>query len=281
MLQDMLNGRLFYSLPYNVRRALFSGLNRDEYRRLQNQRTIDTKDDYSYKPFDQYHCIFVHIPKAAGVSVCRSLFGNLAGGHTPIQRYQIIFSKEEFDDYFKFTFVRNPWDRVFSAYNFLKKGGMNDDDRKWGTENLDPYISFEDFITRGLKKPNILQWVHFRHQHEFLCNPCTGNLLIDFLGFYENIQEDFQYIADKLLGGVNLALKSENKTHTNGKSDYKSFYTQEMRNIVAHVYKKDIDLFGYNFDNSSLNAQLTSRFARPGLPHHKSIGGFGCQLNPI
>jgi len=72
-------------------------------------------------PFDRYQCIFVHIPKTAGVSICRSLFENLAGGHTTIAKYQIIFSKKEFDRYFKFTFkigVKSTFD-LYTYYPFV------------------------------------------------------------------------------------------------------------------------------------------------------------------
>lgn len=251
---------IFYLFPYNIRRKLYATVKNKKFKRIQNNRAIVQNSGYSFKPFDQNQCIFVHIPKAAGVSICSSLFGNLAGGHTTIQSYQFIFSENEFDRYFKFTFVRNPWDRVFSAYNFLKKGGMNEQDRKWSAENIAAYGSFEDFVKGWLNTSNINKYVHFVPQYKFLCTPNDDKLLVDFLGFFENIQDDFEYIKNKLALDDNLAVLHENKTTSNNKQlDYRDFYTNETREIVAAVYKKDIELLGYNFDNSSLKTQLTNR----------------------
>jgi hypothetical protein len=226
---------------------------------MQTMRTTNTAEGYSYKSFDEYQCIFVHIPKTAGVSVCQSLFGNLAGSHVSMPTYQLVFSKSEFERYFKFTFVRNPWDRVLSAYNFLKKGGMNEQDRRWAKSNLIPYQSFEEFIKVGLSKPNVQKFKHFRPQYNFLSIPNGQELPVDFLGFFENIQDDFQYVASTLEIGNNLVLKRMNASSPGQKLDFRDFYTDSTRSIVAEVYKNDIDAFGYNFDNSSLPSQLKGR----------------------
>ena len=107
---------------------------------------------------------------------------------------------------------------------------------------------------------NINKYVHFVPQYKFLCTPNDDKFLVDFLGFFENIQDDFEYIKNKLALDDNLAVLHENKTTSNNKQlDYRDFYTNETREIVAAVYKKDIELLGYNFDNSSLKKQLTNR----------------------
>ena len=255
----MFEKSLFYTLPYTVRRKLYSVLKPKMFEKMQHMRTIDTANEYSYKPFDQHECIFVHIPKAAGVSICRALFGNLAGSHTKMVGYQIIFSKEEFSRYFKFTFVRNPWDRVFSAYNFLKMGGMNEEDSKWAEVEMTPYDNFDEFVSRGLQKSRIQKWRHFVPQSDFLFVPYDRRIQVDFLGYFENIQPDFEYIVDKLGMGGEVTLAHQNKSHNDRKLDYKEFYTDETREIVSTIYQKDIDVFGYKFDNSSLQSQLTHR----------------------
>jgi Sulfotransferase family len=250
----------FFSLPHDLRRKCFAVCKNADFKKLQNKRSIVTKEGYSYKPFDQYQCIFVHIPKDAGVSICRSLFGNLCGGHTSIGRYKIIFSKKEFDSYFKFTFARNPWDRIFSAYNFLKKGGVNQANKRWAAANLASCENFDDFIRKHLTPPGIYKQIHFKPQYEFLCFPYYHRLSVDFLGFYENLQSDFEYIKNKLSLDASLTLSHENVTATDDQQlDYRDFYTDETRDIVGKVYKRDIELLGYNFDNSSLKAQLKNR----------------------
>ena len=140
-MRALLRPKYLYFLPYNLRRGLYASLKHSKFNRLQYKRRVETEDGYTYKPYDDFQCIFVHIPKTAGMSICQSLFGNLAGGHATLADYQIIFAKHEFDNYFKFSFVRNPWDRVYSAYNFLKKGGATDFDRQWAMPMLSYLIT--------------------------------------------------------------------------------------------------------------------------------------------
>ena len=104
----LLGGRLFYCLPHDIRRRIVAGFAPQMFRDLEQFRAGTRAGPYSLQPFDRLRCIFVHIPKAAGVSVCRGLFGGLAGGHAHIGVYQLAFSHLEFSSYFKFAFVRNP-----------------------------------------------------------------------------------------------------------------------------------------------------------------------------
>jgi len=134
---------------------------------------------------------------------------------------------------------------------------LNENNRKWAASNLDPYGDFEDFIIRGLNKPSIQQYVHFRPQYGFLCMPYSQEIHLDFLGLFENIQDDFKYIKSKL--SMNATLSYENVTVSYEKLNYKDYYTNKMRDIVSDVYERDIELLGYAFDNSSLKSQLTSR----------------------
>ncbi|WP_052055837.1 sulfotransferase family 2 domain-containing protein [Myxosarcina sp. GI1] len=256
----MLLKKAFYSLPHDTRRLLFSQTKPQAFKRMQQMRAIDTIGGCSYKPFDRHQCIFVHVPKAAGVSICKALFGNFAGHHTTLSKYQLVFSQSEFDRYFKFTFVRNPWDRVFSAYNFLQKGGLTKEDKRWAAAEIAPFASFDDFVRMGLHKPIIQKWRHFRPQVDFLLIPGSSKLQVDFLGFFENLQEDFQYVVDKLNIHDIPDLKHENATNPHQKLDYKDFYTDKTRNIVAEIYKSDLDIFGYSFDNSSLRSQIKNRY---------------------
>ncbi|HSH75802.1 MAG TPA: sulfotransferase family 2 domain-containing protein, partial [Longimicrobiales bacterium] len=121
--------QVYWRVPQDVRRLTFRLLRRRSYRSLQRLRSEVTEDGYTLRSFDDRRCIFVHIPKCAGFSVARSLFGNLAGGHLTVRKYQMIYRRREFSEYFKFTFVRNPWDRVVSAFFFLKEGGVNEVDK--------------------------------------------------------------------------------------------------------------------------------------------------------
>jgi len=222
---------------------------------LQEQRRLQSSDDYSCRPFDQHRCIFVHIPKCAGISICRSLFGNLAGAHQSIKRYEIMFAPHEFTDYFKFTFVRNPWDRLVSAFLFMKQGGITANDKIWSEKNLSEYPDFETFVRHGITRKNIRSFPHFRPQCEFICLK-KDEPAVDFIGYFENLKADFARVCERLK--LNAVLQELNRNATR-KRDYRDYYTDETRQRVADAYASDIRVLGYSFDNSTLSATLARR----------------------
>jgi len=245
---DPLGSRLINRLPHDARRRASALVNRRRFRRFQELRHTETPEGYSLAQFDELKCIFVHVPKVAGVSICRSLFGNLAGGHLTIALYRIVFSKDEFDGYFKFAFVRNPWDRLLSAYTFLAQGGMNRSDRAWAEENLTRYGDFEEFVSRWVSRDTVETSLHFLPQHRFLCLPFSRTVAVNFVGSYENLDRDFAYVRERLGLSSGVGLPHHNKTPAPAaRSDYRDHYTAATRRIVEDVYREDIELFGYSF----------------------------------
>lgn len=239
--------QLFYRLPHDARRGLYAVARPKRFLKLQRKRNSDPEQDYSFRPFDTYRCIFVHVPKTAGVSVSRELFGNLSGGHTPIATYEVVFSRREFESYFKFAFVRNPWDRLYSAYRFLKAGGMSEGDRRWAERNLHGVTEFTEFVTEHLRRSHILSSSHFVPQYRFLCRPGSTRVLVDFVGRYESLDRDFRAVKERLGLDTGEGLPHFNRSGSNG-ADYRSAYTAETRRIVADVYRDDLELFGYAFE---------------------------------
>lgn len=209
---------------------------------------------YSIEPYIINECLYVHIPKTGGISINASLFGNLGSGHAPIWRFYDFITEDRFSKYFKFTIVRNPWDRLLSAFMFLKNGGINASDRTWSNVHLKKFTNFETFVREWVNDKNIYSYIHFVPQNYFLCID-NSRPLVDFIGYYENIEEDFQYIAQKI--GIKTTLKKLNTNTVKG--NYVDYYSDETSAIVEKVYKKDIKMFGYKFDNSSLKSQLMLR----------------------
>jgi hypothetical protein len=231
-----------------VRRLRFACLHPIQFYRMQMARRRVTREGYCLRPFDEHRTIFVHIPKCAGVSLSQSLFGCPTGGHATMHEYQIVFSPREMRDYFKFTVVRNPWDRLVSAFLFLKNGGLNDEDRVWAKEHLSQYDDFDDFVERGLDKTSIQSWTHFRPQCDFICLR-QGEPSVDFIGYYENLQADFSFICQRLHVDAQLPKLNESRFP---KENYESYYTEETRRKVADVYADDIRVLGYSFDNENI-----------------------------
>lgn len=236
--------------PYELRRFLFKVRSPHAYQSLQSLRVEDhaRKNGASFKPFLESRSIYVHIPKTAGISVNTSLYDGLTGIHKNIAVFQKAFSKQEYDNFFKFAFVRNPWDRLVSAYLFMKKGGRNDFDKQWAKAHLAPYSNFEDFVIHWLNRENIQLGIHFNPQAGFICLPTKSNHEMDFIGYFETLQEDYNFVRDRLSTGTILSSQNRNSA----RKDYRSYYTPETREIVAEVYKEDIELLGYDFDNTSI-----------------------------
>lgn len=246
---------LLWRLPYQTRQRLCRTLAPKAYERFQAMRRIETQRGRSLKPFDDHRCLFVHITKCAGISVSRTLFGNLGGGHLRLSHYQLIFSEAELEAYFKFTFVRNPWDRLFSGFRFLKRGGVNPIDWAWARDNLGAFHDFDTFVKRWVDRKNVNRWKHFVPQHKFVCEPGQDTPGVDFVGYFEHLAEDFEHVRRKL--GIARHLEHLNRTRGQ-EPEYRQAYTPETRDIVADVYEEDIRIFGYDFDgvSSSRRAQL-------------------------
>jgi hypothetical protein len=202
----------------------------------------------------KYKCIFVHIPKSAGRSVRECLFDNARGAHRTLAGYQAVLSPMLFAECFKFTFVRNPWDRLVSAFFYLKNKDMRSNQR-WAKENLSQFRDFNEFVTQWVTRKNIWSYVFFRPQYQFICFDDTQPA-VDFIGFYENLHSDFAAVCNRIKSSARLEEKNRNPLRT---QDFREYYTNETREIVAEVYAEDIKLFGYAFDNSSLPDQIAAR----------------------
>ncbi|MBE9061363.1 sulfotransferase family 2 domain-containing protein [cf. Phormidesmis sp. LEGE 11477] len=224
-----------------------------EFSRLQEKREDVTNSSYSCRPFVESKSIFIHVPKCAGSSISRSLYGNLAGGHIPIDGYTTIFKPEEILSYFKFAFVRNPWDRLVSAYHFLKDGGLTSRDAKWARQELGDFDSFDKFVHNWLNEENIWKYYHFQPQSYYICNH-HDKLNLNFIGFFENIDEDFDYVTNKLNKRCDLK-----KINTSSQKNYQDYYDDITEQIVADVYAEDIEMLGYDFANSNIKNQLKMR----------------------
>lgn len=132
--------------------------------------------------------------------------------------------------YLKFSFVRNPWDRMLSLY-FYKIKKFAASDPKWNGVN----ITFKDFLRKvALKQMSVSQ-----PQLDYFKDP----ELMTFIGRFENLQQDFDIICDK----IGIPYQQLPNTNTTKHKHYTEYYDDETREIVAEKYAKDIEYFGYEF----------------------------------
>jgi len=202
---------------------------------------------------------FIHIPKTAGTSVYLALGGNkhkdpLSGysknldlqlQHLTAQEYVKygFIDESEFRNYFKFCFVRNPWDRLVSEW-------------LWRANHV-PRYSFHRYFRLSLKSffYKVPTWKgraglrirrHIMPQHCFVYSD-EGKLLIDYVGRFENLEEDFDYICHRTdLNQACLTWTNSSKDKKE-RRDYRAYYDEETYQIVKNYYRKDIEYFGYCF----------------------------------
>jgi chondroitin 4-sulfotransferase 11 len=142
-------------------------------------------------------------------------------------------------DYFKFTFCRNPYSRVVSNYiMFTTSRNIKIDEFRINQicqfHNNPSSMSFSEFLEFICKYDNH----HWQPQIDFVYG-----YDVDFIGRVENYQEDFNTICDKI-GIPRQELLHKNKSKH---KHYTEYYDDETREIVAEKYKKDIEYFGYKF----------------------------------
>ncbi len=203
--------------------------------------------ELSLRDFDRQQCLFVHVPKTAGMSVASSLFGHRAGAHLTFRHYRRIFEQlygvKNFDEFFSFAFVRNPWDRCHSAYSFLKSGGILPQDRRFAEQHLHPFDDFGSFVRHWLRPENIYMSIHLKPQSYFLVDE-DGEVRMHFIGRFENLETDYEFIRQRLGFGKPLAKANVTKDRRN----YLHVYNDESRDIVGRVYAEDIERFKYRFE---------------------------------
>jgi hypothetical protein len=100
-----------------------------------------------------------------------------------------------------------------------------------------PGLSFDQFLDQA----RALTHVHLLPQAKFVCDE-RGTCLVDFLGRFERLEQDFAAIAERLRIGAELAWHNRS-TH----EDYRQYYNDQSRQLVAELYREDIEAFGYEF----------------------------------
>ena len=127
-------------------------------------------------------------------------------------------------EYFKFGFVRNPWDREVSTFGMRKRRG-----------DFPAEYGFERYIGEYLP-------AHALPQSDLFCD-AEGQVLVDCIGRFESLREDFRAIVDRV--GIQAALPHLNRSEH---PDYRTMYAPGMVDVVGRLYRQDIERFQYAFE---------------------------------
>ncbi len=192
--------------------------------------------------FHKTQTIFIHIPKTAGISIINAIYGNVSlSGHRSYYFNTVALEIPFRNTYFSYAFIRNPFERLYSSYLFLKNGGINKHDRKAYELYISKYDDFEDFILHGINKNIIYEIIHLVPQFDYLCD-FRYNILVDYVGRFEKLDEDIKVLSKKLNMKINL-----DHLNFNVKKNYQLVYTEKMIEIVSNLYSKDLEIFNYKF----------------------------------
>ncbi|GAA0298736.1 sulfotransferase family 2 domain-containing protein [Sphingomonas oligophenolica] len=153
-------------------------------------------------------------------------------GHLSLQQVRPYLGEDAFSGYFKFAFVRNPFDRFVSYCAFLLRG--ND------VFQQQPREVMRHFLFREPPGHHIL----FQPQASLLVGEDGKTLLTDTIGHAEDLQGSYDAISAR------IGIPSRRLVRLNGSrhGDYRRYYDQALIDGVAERYAQDLDLFGYTFE---------------------------------
>lgn len=202
----------------------------------------------------KHECIFIHIPKCGGTSLEQVIWPkprqesdlwmgfvdkyhnrHQSGGLQHLFARHILqeVGEQVFNRYFKFSIVRNPWDKAVSQFSYMKK---REDLREF--IDLKVTDSFKTYLEKIKRKAHV-QW---EEQYKFVLDD-RGERMVDFLGRFETLQRDAGSILERL--GIRSELPHANPT---AHDHYSTCYDAEAMEMVADFYADDIRLFKYSFE---------------------------------
>ena len=228
--------RLSEHIPYDVK-VVYKNIIR--YGKLTPDEI--NKVTLTFSLFKVCNCLFIHVPKTAGMSIYKALFDTESFGHRSLRNYYAVYGKYRVNKRFKFCFVRNPYTRIESAYLYVKRGGRKRPFDLEYQKRLDEVQSFEDFVLNWLPRPEIFEMEHFRTQTSYLID-FNNNIKMDFIGKYENLTQDFNTLTS-MLNIRNVELPNLNKS--NNKDDESLAMNDEIKAAIYNLYRVDFDNFGY------------------------------------
>jgi hypothetical protein len=197
----------------------------------------------------QKHFLFVHIPKTAGNSIQSALrdysedqlvalrkeqdgierFGlrnpkYKIKKHSTLHEYRDALGDKQFGSLYKFTCVRNPWDRMVSYY-FTPTQRPESFDRKKFRRIISEAVSIADYLRLD------------RDEEDPFAN-------VDYVMRFENLAEDFRAVC----GSLRISPATLPRYNRSNREHYSKYYDDELRELVTKRFALEIERFGYTFE---------------------------------
>ena len=198
---------------------------------------------------DSRKLVFIHIQKTGGITVDRLLNERIPDLRGLVARHGFaswgMDQLDDWDEYFKFAFVRNPWDRLVSWYSMVTTLPREGNElRRYVHDNSS---TFEEFIYNCTGEVKIKEGVYYSfayNQLDYVTDE-HGNVLVDFIGRLENFDKDIQEVFRR----IGFELETVPHKNRSGHQHYSTFYTPETEMIIRERFKRDIEYFGYEFES--------------------------------
>ena len=185
--------------------------------------------------------VYVHVPKCGGISVQETL-GIRHPGHAPAIYYHAELPEVMAQGY-SFGFCRNPYDRLVSAFHFLKHSPRTTNDVDWADANLhdlDDFAAFMRALANPWRRSRILTRLHFFPQHWFLCDR-AGRPLVKRVGRFENFAEELKVISDE----IGIDVTQSRKVNTSKRDAWMKYFGPREARTAHAIYRRDFEIFGY------------------------------------
>ncbi len=217
----------------------------------------------------KYKCIFIHISKCAGSSI-ENAFGidisdnsqrnhkNLFGWDENLKLHlqhatpqelleNNLVTSQQWNTYYKFIIVRNPWDRAFSDYSWLcreQKVTASFGNFMQAKGKFFKVLNVKDMNYRGDHLKSQTEYFHYKNQ---LVN-------YDKVLYFENLEEDLNEVIKALELSQTFFDKKINKRKAKKINHYSYFYNFYRKGLVKKIYYQDISFFNYSFENKKTKA---------------------------
>ena len=183
--------------------------------------------------------IFIHIPKTAGKSVCH-LIGVSGARHLTLSQYETYLGRETLEQFYKFTVVRHPLDRLQSAWHYMHSGGnQSKEDHEFRDRWIMPLETFDRFVLDALESEEVAKLGKFRPQVDFL-KWQDGTISSSVtLCYFESLTADLSRLPKEILVSEKLPHKNPSKRSDNKISD-------AAKQRIKSFYREDFSTFEYD-----------------------------------
>lgn len=198
---------------------------------------------YPYLPYNYRHkLVFIHVPKCGGTSVLSALNrgARVPRYHADWRAYRQA-DPAAFNNFFKFAIVREPADRLLSAYHYLRAGGNRVDDQWISALINERFDSFDQFVLEHLDPHTVHEHLLFKPQYLFLYDG-TVACQVDQVIKYENFADEVPQLLQR------IGLGRDQLGHTNRSTRVDAESGPLSPRVLEHInrlYQRDYDLLDY------------------------------------